>query len=122
MSQIVNKKQFYILIILAIFLLFSSIGHFSLIISKPCSDHHSPNLISSQVNANLNYANTDLPTSKSTKSFIGKSVNHCATCSTIITNYIVNFDYPIHSEQYLLTKFIPEYKEFIPELKPPKFI
>ncbi|OCL21841.1 hypothetical protein A9G07_01020 [Gilliamella sp. wkB72] len=121
MSQIINKKQFYILIILAIFLLFSSIGHFSLIISKPCSDHHSPNFIS-QVNANLNYANTDLPTSKSTKSFIGKSVNHCATCSTIITNYIVNFDYPIHSEQYLLTKFIPEYKEFIPELKPPKFI
>jgi hypothetical protein len=122
MSLAINKKRANILIISTIFLFFSSIWHFPSIIPKPCSADHSPMFISLKVNANLYYSITDLPTSKSTKPFIGKSVNHCTSCGTVITNYTINIDYPIHREQYLLTNVIPEYKEFIPELKPPKFI
>ena len=125
MSLMINKKQFYILIILTIFLFFSSIWHFPLIIFERCSNHHSSNAMLLTANTNLDYPTKDSPTSKSTKPFISKSVksvNHCSACGMIIANYIINVDYPIHPKQYLPSIFIPEYKEFIPELKPPKFI
>ena len=120
MSLAINKKRVNILIISTIFLFFSSIWHAPFIISKPCTVHHSPSLQSLRVNANHHSPVIDLPTSKSTKPFISESVNHCFACGMVIANYSVNIDYPIYREQYLPTNFIPEYKEFIPELKPPK--
>ena len=120
MSLAINKKRVNIFIISTIFLFFYSIWHIPLFMSKPCSTHHSPNLQSLKVNANHHSSMADLPTSKSTKPFISESVNHCFACGMAIANYSVNIDYPIYREQYLPTNFIPEYKEFIPELKPPK--
>ena len=115
-------KQTYIIAIVAIilFLFVYTIRHLSIIINSPL-----PITVVSQPSSSIlevsNNHNSCYLLSKKSKSLSNCTVfNHCSLCSTLISNIVLNIEFSQAPEQYLSDNFAPQFKEFIPELKPPR--
>ncbi|OTP82756.1 hypothetical protein [Gilliamella apicola] len=115
-------KQTYLIAILAIilFLFVYTIRHLSIIINLPL-----PITVVSQPSSSIlevsNNHNSCYLLSKKSKSLSNCTVfNHCSLCSTLISNIVLNIEFSQAPEQYLSDNFAPQFKEFIPELKPPR--
>lgn len=122
MSLRITNKQAYKIVILVIILFFLGFSARHLpdtICSKPIIDstiHH--NIPISSVSSDQQQINSSSPKSTHTSTTI--SISHCPKCRIVTLNDTFNFKLSSHHEVYLPIKSIPEYKEFIPELKPPR--
>lgn len=122
MSLRINNNAYNIIALMAIvlFLLSVSVWHLSKNnFQSPARCH-----LAHQTAVKINQIESHLTTSKSNPKSVFPNTcqlaNHCLTCGSLITDYVISFDYATESEQYRPIKFIPVYKAFIPELKPPK--
>lgn len=122
MSLRINNKAYNIIALSAILLFLLSVSTW----------HLSKNYFQSSTRCNLAYQtafnvkeskrhhNTTQSNPNSSIPNKYQQLNHCPTCSSLVTNYFFSFDYAIKSKQYRPITFVPVYKESIPELKPPK--
>lgn len=115
-------KQTYLIAILAIilFLFVYTIRHLSIIINSSL-----PITVVSQPSSSIlevsNNHNSCYLLSKKSKSLSNYTVfNHCSLCNTLISNIVLNIEFSQAPEQYLSDNFAPQFKEFIPELRPPR--
>ena len=115
-------KQTYLIAIVAIilFLFVYSIRHLSIIInsSLPITVVSQPS--SSMLEVSNNHKSCYL-LSKKSKSLSNCTIfNHCSLCNILISNIVLNVEFSQAPEQYLSYNFALQFKEFIPELKPPR--
>lgn len=115
-------KQTYLIAIVAIilFLFVYSIRHLSIIINSSLPVAVVSQHSSSMLEVSNNHDSCYLLTKKSECLSNCTVFNHCSLCNTLIPNIVLNVEFSPHSEQYLSYNFAPQFKEFIPELKPPK--